>query len=79
MNPIFRNVVKFQIDCFAGSKGFCKLTPMKVMRRSTANRIEPGRNLAQLFEVLPTVTEPDQLDALLPQNVAPSVLGIPRP
>ncbi len=40
-----------------------------LIETAKANGIEPGRYLAHLFEVLPTVTSTDQLDALLPQNL----------
>ena len=40
-----------------------------LIETAKANGIEPGRYLAHLFEVLPTVTSADQLDALLPQNL----------
>jgi transposase len=43
--------------------------PYGLIETAKANGIEPGRYLAYLFEVLPAVTSPDQLDALLPQNL----------
>lgn len=37
-----------------------------LIETAKANRLEPGRYLAHLFEKLPAVTLPDHLDALLP-------------
>ena len=47
-----------------------------LIETAKANRIEPGRYLAHLFEVLPSVTSPEQLDALLPQNFDPNALTL---
>jgi transposase len=47
-----------------------------LIETAKANRIEPGHYLARLFEVLPTVTSPEQLDALLPQNIDLDALSI---
>jgi transposase len=47
-----------------------------LIETAKANRIEPGRYLAYLFEVLPTITSPDQLDALLPQNIDSEALRL---
>ncbi len=51
----------------AGARASAKLYWM--IETAKANGIEPGRYLAHLFEVLPTVDSTDQLQALLPQNV----------
>ena len=59
-------------DSVAGARASANLYGL--IETAKANRIEPGRYLAHLFEVLPTVTEPEQLDALLPQNIDPAVL-----
>ncbi len=53
--------------CVPGSRPAC---------RAKANRLEPGRYLAYLFEKLPAVTLPDQIDALLPQNLDPADLTL---
>jgi hypothetical protein len=54
-------------DTVAGARASANLYGL--IETAKANGIEPSRYLAHLFEVLPTVTEPEQLDALLPQNV----------
>ncbi len=54
-------------DTVAGARASANLYGL--IETAKANRIEPGRYLAHLFEVLPTITSPDQLDALLPQNL----------
>jgi transposase len=46
-----------------------------LIETAKANRIEPGRYLAHLFEVLPEVTLPKDIDALLPQNIDPRALS----
>ena len=40
------------------------------LETAKANGIEPGRYLAHLFEILPTVTSQEQVVDLLPQNVS---------
>ena len=64
-------------DSVAGARASANLYGL--IETAKANRIEPGRYLAHLFEVLPTVTEVEQLDALLPQNVDPAVIRGSRP
>jgi hypothetical protein len=59
-------------DSVAGARASANLYGL--IETAKANRIEPGRYLAYLFEVLPTVTEPEQLDVLLPQNIDPGAL-----
>ena len=54
-------------DTVAGARASANLYGL--IETAKANGIEPGRYLAHLFEVLPTVTSADQLDALLPQNL----------
>ncbi len=54
-------------DTVAGARASASLYGL--IETAKANGIEPGRYLAYLFEVLPTITSPDQLDALLPQNL----------
>ena len=54
-------------DTVAGARASANLYGL--IETAKANGIEPGRYLAHLFEVLPTVTSTDQLDALLPQNL----------
>ena len=54
-------------DTVAGARASANLYGL--IETAKANGIEPGRYLAHLFEVLPAVTSPDQLDALLPQNL----------
>jgi hypothetical protein len=46
-----------------------------LVETAKANRIEPSRYLAHLFEVLPMVNSTDQLQALLPQNLELDVLN----
>ena len=54
-------------DTVAGARASANLYGL--IETAKANGIEPGRYLAHLFEVLPTVTSNDQLDPLLPQNL----------
>ncbi len=54
-------------DTVAGARASANLYGL--IETAKANGIEPGRYLAHLFEVLPTVGSADQLQALLPQNV----------
>jgi len=54
-------------DTVAGAEASANLYGL--IETAKANGIEPGRYLAHLFEVLPTVTSEDQLDALLPRNL----------
>jgi transposase len=54
-------------DTVAGARASANLYGL--IETAKANGIEPGRYLELLFEVLPTVTSPDQLDALLPPNL----------
>jgi transposase len=54
-------------DTVAGARASANLYGL--IETAKANGIEPSRYLAHLFEVLPTITSPDQLDALLPQNL----------
>jgi len=61
-------------DSVAGARASANLYGL--IETAQANRIEPGRYLAHLFEVLPTLTSPEQLGALLPQNVDPSALSL---
>jgi transposase len=59
-------------DSVSGARASADLYGL--IETAKANWIAPGRYLAHLFEVLQTVTEPEQLDELLPQNVDPTVL-----
>ncbi len=54
-------------DTVAGARASANLYGL--IETAKANGIEPGHYLAHLFEVLPMITSPDQLDALLPQNL----------
>jgi transposase len=46
-----------------------------LIETAKANEIEPSRYLTHLFEVLPTFTSADELDALLPQHLDREVLS----
>lgn len=59
-------------DTMAGARASANLYGL--IETAKANRIEPGRYLAHLFEVLPRITSPDQITELLPQNIDPSQL-----
>jgi transposase len=59
-------------DTVAGARASANL--YSLIETAKANGIEPGRYLAYLFERLPAVTLPEQLDALLPQNIEPDAL-----
>jgi transposase len=54
-------------DTVAGARASANLYGL--IETAKANRIEPGRYLTHLFTVLPNVTAPEQLEALLPQNI----------
>jgi len=60
-------------DTMAGARASANLYGL--IETAKANRIEPGRYLAHLFEVLPEVTLPEDIDALLPQNIDPRALS----
>jgi transposase len=59
-------------DTPAGARASANL--YSLIETAKANRLEPSRYLAHLFEKLPAVTLPDQLDPLLPQNLDPAHL-----
>ena len=59
-------------DSMAGARASANLYGL--IETAKANRIEPSRYLAHLFEILPTITEPEQVDDLLPQNIDPADL-----
>jgi len=59
-------------DTVAGARASANLYGL--IETAKANRIEPWRYLAHLFEVLPEVTLADQVEALLPQNIDPTAL-----
>ena len=59
-------------DTMAGARASANLYGL--IETAKANRIEPSRYLAYLFERLPSVTLPEELDALLPQNIDPEAL-----
>jgi transposase len=61
-------------DTPAGARASANL--YSLIETAKANRLEPGRYLAHLFEKLPAVTLPDQIDALLPQNLDPANLTL---
>ena len=63
-------------DSVAGARASANLYGL--IETAKANRIEPSRYLAHVFEVLPTVTVPEQLDVLLPQNIDPGALRRPE-
>jgi len=54
-------------DTMAGARASANLYGL--IETAKANQIEPARYLAHLFERLPCVTLPEELDPLLPQNV----------
>lgn len=60
-------------DTVAGARASANLYGL--IETAKASGIEPSRYLAHLFAVLPTVTELEQLDALLPQNLDRDVLS----
>jgi transposase len=55
-------------DTVAGARASANLYGL--IETAKANGIEPYRYLAHLFEHLPAITSPEQLEALLPQNIA---------
>jgi len=59
-------------DTVAGARASANLYGL--IETAKANGIEPYRYLAHLFELLPAITSPEQLDALLPQNLARDAL-----
>ncbi|MCP4004305.1 MAG: transposase domain-containing protein, partial [bacterium] len=60
-------------DTVAGARASANLYGL--IETAKANGLEPSRYLAHLFEVLPTLTSLDQLDALLPQNLDRAALN----
>jgi transposase len=61
-------------DTMAGARASANLYGL--IETAKANRIEPGRYLAHLFERLPSVTLPEEIDALLPQNIDSEALSL---
>ena len=59
-------------DSMAGARASANLYGL--IETAKANRIEPSLYFAHLFEVLPTLTELEQLDDLLPQNIDPTTI-----
>ncbi len=59
-------------DTVAGARASANLYGL--IETAKANGIEPNRYLMHLFELLPTLTLPDQLDELLPQNLSRDAL-----
>jgi hypothetical protein len=59
-------------DTVAGARASANLYGL--IETAKANGIEPNRYLTHLFEVLPAITSPDQLDALLSQNLVRDAL-----
>ena len=59
-------------DTVAGARASANLYGL--IETAKANGVEPWRYLEHLFDQLPRVTLPEELDALLPQNVALSPL-----
>jgi transposase len=60
-------------DTVAGARASANLYGL--IETAKANGIEPYRYLAHLFEHLPAITSPEQLDELLPQNLAREALS----
>ncbi|MBW2726730.1 MAG: transposase, partial [Deltaproteobacteria bacterium] len=60
-------------DTTAGARASANLYGL--IETAKANRIEPNRYLAYLFERLPSVTLPEEIEALLPQNIDPAALS----
>ena len=54
-------------DTMAGARASANL--YSLIETAKANRIEPWRYLNHLFEVLPTIDHPGELEPLLPQNI----------
>ena len=61
-------------DTVAGARASANLYGL--IETAKANHIEPGRYLAHLFDVLPSIISPEQLGALLPQNIDPNALSL---
>jgi len=59
-------------DTMAGARASANL--YSLIETAKANRIEPWRYLNHLFDVLPRVDLPDELEPLLPQNIDPDVI-----
>jgi transposase len=68
-----RSTNRIFADTMAGARASANLYGL--IETAKANRIEPGRYLAPLFEVLPAATLREEIDALLPQNIDPQVLS----
>jgi transposase len=59
-------------DTVAGARASANL--YSLIETAKANGIEPWRYLNHLFELLPAATTPDQIEALLPQNIRAETL-----
>jgi transposase len=62
-------------DTMAGARASANL--YSLIETAKANRIEPWRYLNYLFEILPKIDQPAQLEPLLPKNIDPDVLRLP--
>lgn len=56
----------------AGARASANL--YSLIETAKANRLEPWRYLNHLFEVLPGVEGPDELEPLLPRNIDPEAI-----
>ena len=59
-------------DTTAGARASANL--YSLIETAKANRIEPWRYLHHLFDVLPRVESPAELEPLLPKNVDPEAI-----
>ena len=63
-------------DTTAGARASANL--YSLIETAKANRIEPWRYLHHLFDVLPRTESPAELEPLLPKNVDPEAIRLPR-
>ena len=66
---------------FSGSPRGAEASAMlyTLVETAKANALEPRAYLHYLFETLPTITTPGDIEALLPQRLTPELLKIPAP
>jgi transposase len=60
-------------DTMAGARASANL--YSLIETAKANRIEPWRYLHHLFDILPTIAHPGELEPLLPQHIDPEAIS----
>ncbi len=80
-NAIRPFVVGRKAWLFSGSPAGAEASAMlySLVETAKANGLEPRAYLHYLFENLPNARQPEEIEALLPHNLTPEMLKIPKP